>query len=463
MEILSPTEWRHKFIDLTKEEINEPNIIISLKNSIKGNGYSLSENESRMKMEEYETKLNAFRDARMVCMRPLFVGKPEFEKICRKWDNNFVESGFTSYRASYSEYVKTYAVKDLKYIINLCGYQITTLSLIGKPFPSLMQLINNDCPNLKNLSVRFDNFESKDFESNDFKNVFSKMSHLETLSIYGSCINSNLPMTLVKSLEQISGNLKSLNLQVTFKENNSHYLPDSFVSVFPQLTALEFLRVWGFKLNQPLIQSISQIKNLIDISFEQSMGENTMLYERYNLYSIGNLKNLERLYIMWSNCCVVGDEFLINLSNNAKKMKEITIIGTNLTDNGIIAVNNLKELKHFNINLIPSKQNEYITDESIGSLFNKDLQHLNISNCTKITNDSLIKLVKNLPNLRYLNVQNTKVNHDVVNKIDRITEYREISLLILVSFSNFNNMFESVDLKNIHFSKCPGPKNPLYC
>ncbi|XP_044014107.1 uncharacterized protein LOC122856497 [Aphidius gifuensis] len=277
--------------------------------------------------------------------------------------------------------------------------------------------------------------------SQDFENVFSNMLHLRDLTIKWQCENSTLPMTLAKSLEQIGGTLKSLELSCPL-DRYDIFLPDSLASVFPRLIALEFLCIRNLGLSQLLLQSIGEMKNLVDLRLMLAWEkDHPMIDKKVNMYPIGNLKNLEKLFIS----CDYGvrDEFLINLCNNAKKLRILDIIGTNITDIGMSAIDNLQELKFFFLGLYDifgqqSEKNEYITDESIQCLSNQKLISLDISNCINVTDKGVIKLVQNLPTLHSLFIRNTKVTSEGVRKIDELTEHREAPISIYENIETDN-------------------------
>ncbi|XP_044014106.1 uncharacterized protein LOC122856496 [Aphidius gifuensis] len=369
----------------------------------------------------------------MICMAPLFASQPRLEKICKDWKNEFLPSSFTRYtfmiNAKDSVNDLHEKANNLEYLIKLGGIKLTYLNVMQYPTSQIMPIINANCPNLETLYLGF-----KEIMSQDFENVFSNMSHLTTLFIEWQCKNSTLPMTLAKSLEKISGTLKILVLSCTL-QGNDVFSPDSLASVFPRLIALDILEISNFGLSQLLLQSIGEIKNLTYLRLVSFWPKNHPMFDtRITMYPIGNLKNLEKLFIFFDYG--VTDEFLINLCNNAKKLKEVRIVGTHITDIGMSAINNLPELKDFNLGLdgrcSQSEANEFITDESIQCLFNKELCFLNISNCIKITDKAIFKLVHNLPNLLQLYItKNANVTNEAVSDIYKFIKYRRIVPVIV--------------------------------
>ncbi|XP_044016256.1 uncharacterized protein LOC122857868 [Aphidius gifuensis] len=390
------------------------------------------ENTDDNKIRYSEIRKAPRYNSRMILMAPLFSSQPRLEKICEDWENSFLRSCFTRYtfnsnkKDSVNELHEK--VNDLKYLMNLCGSNLTSLDVTQYPSSQIMPIINANCPNLEMLYLGF-----KEIISQDFENVFSNMSHLMYLTIKWQCENSTLPMTLANSLEQIGGTLKILNLYCTLKENNI-FSPDSLASVFPRLTALDCLQIRCFGLSQLLLQSIGEMKNLTDLRLYSFWPKNHPMFDtRINMYPIGNLKNLEKL---WVDCDYgVRDEFLINLCNNAKKLTLLHIIGTYITDIGMRAINNLQELGNFNLGVSGygsrSEKNEFITDESIQCLFNQKLYSLNISNCIKITDKGAIKLVENLPSLIGLFVKNTKITRGAVSRMYKLSKHGKKGLLII--------------------------------
>ncbi|XP_044002984.1 uncharacterized protein LOC122848757 isoform X4 [Aphidius gifuensis] len=441
---LSPTEWLEKLIEISKKELelskqssdddeNYEHDYEDFEYNDNRNYYDDNGDDNDDEGEDENSKnLKAHYDSRMIRMAPLFISQPRLKKICKDLKNEFLDSCFTTYTFISEEITSVNELhekpNDLEYLINLCGINLTCLDVTQYPISQIMPIINANCPNLEILHSRF-----KEIMSQDFKNVFSNMSHLKHLTIEWQCENSTLPMTLVKSLEQIGGTLEILSLACTLKGNDI-FSPDSLASVFPQLIALNYLGISGFGLSQLLLQSISKMENLDDLRLYSYWPKNHPMFDaRINMYPIGSLKNLESLYIS----CDYGvrDEFLINLGHNAKKLKCLEIIGTDITDTGMSAINNLEQLEDFNLGLTDptSKKNEFITDESIQCLFNQKLYSLDISNCIKITDKGVIKLVENLPDLDLLFIKNTKVTREAVKKIYELSKHRKNSMRVLHS------------------------------
>lgn len=187
---------------------------------------------------------------------------------------------------------------------------------------------------------------------------------------------------------------------------------------------MKTLSIYSFRLSQLLLQSIGEIKNLTHLRLNSRWPKNDPMFDaRINMYPIGYLNNLENVSIR----CDYGitDEFLINLGNHAKKLRSLSIIGKDITDIGMSAINNLEQLESFELGLTVGNsfekyKNEFITDASIQRLCNQKLTSLDISNCINITDESVTKLVENLPNLIFLHIENTKVTLTAVKKIYKL-------------------------------------------
>ncbi|XP_044016882.1 uncharacterized protein LOC122858211 [Aphidius gifuensis] len=359
----------------------------------------------------------------MIRMGPLFISQPRLKKICKDGKNEFLSTCFTKYtfRSDENDSVDEIHEKanDLKYLLNLCGFNLTRLDVSCYPTSQIMPIITANCLNLEKLFLGF-----KEIMSQDFENCFSNMSQLKNLTIEWHCENSTLPMTLAKSIEQISGTLKTLGLLCMLKGNDI-FSPDSLASVFPRLIALDCLHIRGFGLSQLLLQSIGEMKNVVHLKLHQR--NNYPVWDtRVNMYPIGNLKNLESLHIDCNDG--VRDEFLINLCNNAKRLKFLYITGTHITDIGMSAINNLEQLEVFNLLLTflgPGLiTNKFITNESVQCLFNPKLRFLDISNCINITDKGVFELLKNLPKLRCLSIENTKLTSGAIKKIWNLPKLR---------------------------------------
>ncbi|XP_044010147.1 uncharacterized protein LOC122853791 [Aphidius gifuensis] len=355
----------------------------------------------------------------------LYANEPRLEKICK--NRELVFSFFTEYQLKTpSDEHKNFV--DLKYLIEFCGYNLTYLDLTRYPFSGIMPLIKTNCLNLKTLLVQF-----KEMKDEDFKDVFSNMHQLERLEVDWKCKKLTLPMTFIESLEKVSGTLKDLTLACFSKKGI--LLQDSLASMFPRMITLKCLQVYGFRPSQSAIQLISEMKNLITLQLVPLHAGQMLHADQINMSPIGSLINLERLNFFWD--CDDTDELLINLGDNAKGLRSLRIFGTNLTDNGMIAVKKMSQLHWLSIcDPLDSvtATNNFITDESIQCLFNEQIRYLDLSNCSQVSNRSVVKLFENLPILECISVVNTNVTIGIVEELSKFSEFRETKLHVCVSF-----------------------------
>ncbi|XP_044017712.1 uncharacterized protein LOC122858690 [Aphidius gifuensis] len=472
---LSETEWKNRFLAIVEEARSE-NVRLFDKNYLRN--FIMNTHQENVDADDVDDKnerlfnrsehidpkkekiIIARRKKLMSQMSHIFDTQPRFKQICKHYRNKFVSSGFTTYVFRNTQDEKKYnhpvhelheESNDLKYIIDLCGFKLTCLDATRHCFSQVMPLINNNCPNLRQLQLAF-----KEINSEDFVNAFSNMLSLRGLVIKWSC-KTPLPTTLIRSLEQIGGTLTYLFLRNNCMQNDI-FLPESSALVFPQLIALNKLCICGFKLRQSSLEAIGEMKNLVKLGLSPGLlNTYSVCDEKMNMYPIGNLKTLKHLQISWD--WNATDKFLINLCNNAKQLQTLHIVGTNITDNGIIALDKLKQLDSLNLGLSDSwydntikRENKFITDKSISCLHNEKLSYLSLSNCINITNRSVIKFIENLPNLTLLSIEKTNVTIDVVDEIPKSTEYREKPLFVFVSFKDHTGTFESATQSfNIHF------------
>lgn len=88
-----------------------------------------------------------------------------------------------------------------------------------------MLSIKSNCSKLEKLCLNFNEIENKHFD-----NCFFKMRYLEILIIRLECENSTLPMSLVKSLEEVRHTLTTFSISSKSKPDQL-CPPDSSVSV----------------------------------------------------------------------------------------------------------------------------------------------------------------------------------------------------------------------------------------
>ncbi|KAF7987894.1 hypothetical protein HCN44_003757 [Aphidius gifuensis] len=241
---LSETEWKNRFLAIVEEARSE-NVRLFDKNYLRN--FIMNTHQENVDADDVDDKnerlfnrsehidpkkekiIIARRKKLMSQMSHIFDTQPRFKQICKHYRNKFVSSGFTTYVFRNTQDEKKYnhpvhelheESNDLKYIIDLCGFKLTCLDATRHCFSQVMPLINNNCPNLRQLQLAF-----KEINSEDFVNAFSNMLSLRGLVIKWSC-KTPLPTTLIRSLEQIGGTLTYLFLRNNCMQNDI-FLPES--------------------------------------------------------------------------------------------------------------------------------------------------------------------------------------------------------------------------------------------
>lgn len=132
-----------------------------------------------------------------------------------------------------------------------------------------------------------------------------------------------------------------------------------------------------------------------------------------DIVSLAALKNLEGLSLM--GCYRLSDEALETISSDLPQLKHLWLGHSDFTDTGIQAISqNLKHVTIFSI------QNcEFLTSLSLNSVQRmKTIEELDISYNPHFDNDSVYSLVKALPNLKKITVQDVSSVQDTIMKLN---------------------------------------------
>lgn len=189
---------------------------------------------------------------------------------------------------------------------------------------------------------------------------------------------------------------------------------------------LETLYLNAYDLDPEIIKSISEIQSLVELELVNHPSKNSP-----DIYPISNLKNLEILNLE-SIGFEATDKFLINLSENAKNLRDLNLSFSEVTDFGLMSLTKLKKLE--TLKMLREDDAENLTDASIERF--KNMKIFDCFGCNYITDYSIIKLIKNSPDLESLNVESTDVSWNVLREAARITRERKnnITLEIIVHF-----------------------------
>ncbi|XP_044003988.1 F-box/LRR-repeat protein 2-like [Aphidius gifuensis] len=143
------------------------------------------------------------------------------------------------------------------------------------------------------------------------------------------------------------------------------------------------------------------------------------------LQKLTELKNLE--YLILPDGLKLSGETIMTISNNCKKLKHLEM--TNCTINTVSALDEISKLQHLEyLNLSDAKDfNEFIVRL-------KRFKSLNFHSCKNITDDGIVQLIKNCPDLEDLNLRLSDItfsmileaNHESRNPINNIISFLKI-------------------------------------
>lgn len=138
---------------------------------------------------------------------------------------------------------------------------------------------------------------------------------------------------------------------------------------------------------------------------------------------------------------IITNCFLINLASNSKNLKYLFINSSRISNFGILPLNRLEDLDHLSIFPTDVTDVNNITDASIQHF--KNMKEIKLPNCSKVTDYSIIKVIKNSPKLETLDVRCTGVTEKCLKKAVEIIEYRknDFVLDILVSHNVISEDF----------------------
>ncbi|XP_044006090.1 uncharacterized protein LOC122851108 [Aphidius gifuensis] len=364
------------------------------------------------------------------CLAEIFTYLPACERpklalVCKRWQKALDYAGFKVKKVEliYWQFeenprgLKKYPTIHrelcfLKSLLDKCGRYLTKLDLTAYCHCNIVPVINNSCPNLVNLRLRFTYIDDV-----ILFNAFTRLSKLEVLTIIFQNINNKLiPVTLINSLRNIANTLTHLSLLNFMHDPDSdpfYELPTEIDCVIPELKALEKFEVAGIRLPEM-----------------SCYNSNTLFYVQKSIYQLNDCKKLNL-----SNHQVT-DNALYVIANVMEQLKILCISCELVTDDGIVAIskmNNLQILNCFGHNSV--------TDSSVKLL--KNLIKLWLPSSNKITDDSIIKVLENSPKMEELYVEGTGVTVEFIKKAADISKNRERVLHVAVTFIPHIKQYES--------------------
>ncbi|XP_044010452.1 uncharacterized protein LOC122854105 [Aphidius gifuensis] len=364
------------------------------------------------------------------CLAQIFMYVPACERlkiamVCTKWKRALNYSWFnvTKLELTYWRYhefpycLEKYETVDgklnfLKSLLDKCGRYLKTLDLTAYGCCNIVPIINDYCPNLEKLRLRF-----YDTDDTMLSNAFTRLSKLKSLTIiFEAMQNKIIPETLINSLKNVAGTLTELYLLnfVNHLDESCGY-PKNLRYVIRRLKALKRFEVSGIR---GFKNSFKYLKNN-EMSFY--LNHNQYLEKpRYLGHWFINIRKLDLTTYF------IKDDTLYTIANTIKLLKMLTINCAQITDDGIVALSKMN-----NLQIIYLNGHSNITDSSIKLL--KNIVKLSLPQSNKITDVSVTKLVENSPKIeKLLLYYTTSVTANFVKKAAKISSQRKQLLKISI-------------------------------
>ncbi|KAK0157625.1 hypothetical protein PV328_011339 [Microctonus aethiopoides] len=399
----------------------------------------------RMKLSEGDNQNLSINDLPEECLLEIFswlhLGELlQVEKVCERWESLCEQLWKAMKRMAYykgrwsidhviwNEIADTKTdVNHIKKLLERCGKYITyfrTSNLSPENPPNITQnllaIVPQLCKNLTHIQI-----VSNDLSSVDIHMIAKNLENLIELEIRG--LDGKLELDFCKILEN-NKNLKMLKISSKPDENLLSSLTGKFLqylspdvekiymdqqynrhlsyfkTAFRKFKRLQLFKCGGI-FDCAMMQALTKNRSLIKLSLSTATFKSMT-----SINMLGNLVNLKKLNLSFVQ--ELEDDNLIHISNNCKQLEALCIDECNrLTDKGIISIVNLPNLQSLNMRNLDN-----ITDESIGNLSSESLGRLQCDYC-KITNEGVIKLIKNSRTLWFINLQNTLATKALYPKI----------------------------------------------
>ncbi|XP_044005990.1 uncharacterized protein LOC122851009 [Aphidius gifuensis] len=362
------------------------------------------------------------------CLAEIFMYIPIYERpkialVCKQWYRalhhtwrkvktvKFSHWKYRSYQNIFDRFKKINGLSFLKSLLDNCGLYLTELDLVGYDNSDIVPFVNKSCPNVVKLRLRF-----KFIENEELSNAFSRMPKLKILKmIFQNTLG--IPMTVLDSLKDVADTLSELTLAYWNGSYRSQYiLPESFTVIISQLKNLQKIEITGICLTRSSFELIKNAK--IDRFIEDYSS---------NIY-LAQIIDFEDLRILSLLDYEITDDVLYTFANSMPRLYLMNIVSTYVTDVGIQTITRMRSLRYLYLH----GSNQHITDSSIKLL--KNLEKLRLPYSNKITNSSVIEVLKRSPWMMWLSIINTGVTPKFFKKASKITKKRENYLVLCVNF-----------------------------
>ncbi|XP_044009688.1 uncharacterized protein LOC122853343 isoform X2 [Aphidius gifuensis] len=376
------------------------------------------------------TKINCVNDN---CLAKIFMYLPACERpklalVCKQWGEALVDSWFNVKKLEliYWQYDESpnclakYSTSDggysfLKSLLNKCGRYLTKLDLTAYGNCNIVPVVNYYCPNLVTLRLRFTNMDKA-----ILANSFTRLSKLESLTIIIDRKGMDLPrlatVALINSLRNVADTLTDLSILNWIDELKLvPIFTELIMDVVHDLKALKSMELAGVVFSK---DGVDYLKNK-KISYVNHI---TKLH--HYLPTSKPFEDIKSLQILK---CVIKDNSLYSIANTFKNLKHLKIYSNSVTDDGVLALSKMNNLKILNF----YGQCNNITDSSIKLL--KNLIKFNIPFSNKITDESVITVLENSPKMNTLDVNGANVTVELVKKAAEISRIRKLRLIFCVA------------------------------
>ncbi|XP_044021212.1 F-box/LRR-repeat protein 12-like [Aphidius gifuensis] len=342
--------------------------------------------------------------------------RPKLTLVCKKWKRALDDSWFNVKKIElthrrpdeFPNDLTKYLTIDggysvLESVLSKCGRFLTTLDLTAYGHYNIVPVINDSCPKLVKLCLRITYINNR-----NLCDTFTRLSKLKILLIIFQM--KALPLApivaLMNSLKNVANTLTHLSL--------TNWVHDV-------RGCLDFT-----KLLNDVLRDLKALKSLEVAGLE-------ILHNSFDYFQSDPLMNITSLIMMG---CRTTNETLYTIANTFKHLEVLHIKSEWVTDDGVVAIskmNNLQTLKFFG--------SHNITDSSVKLL--EYMINLQLPCSTKITDDSVMKVLENSPKMDELDVSGTNVTAELVKKAAEISRNRKQHLIFRVSFIPDIQQYES--------------------
>ncbi|XP_044004090.1 uncharacterized protein LOC122849454 [Aphidius gifuensis] len=366
------------------------------------------------------------------CLVEIFMYLPIYERpkialVCKKWQRVLdgcwfdikkkLELIYWNYD-EYPSYLKKFPTIDrelsfLNTLLDKCGCRLTKLDLTDYCHCNIVPIINESCPNLVQLRLRF-----SDVDDAILYNSFSRLSKLQKLTIIFQFFNDEcIPASLINSLRNVAGTLTDLNLLIwMYGQMGYQKIPEEATCVIPELKALKIFGVAGITIPQALCDYLTN-NEIFFFSYYHYYR-----YKRDHDFNINKDLDLSQFR--------VTDDSLYIIANVKMYLQVLYVFCEWITDDGVVAISKMNELH--TLEFIGCNK---VTDSSIKLL--KNLRKLKLPSSSEITDYSVMKVLENSPNMEELYIEDTGVTIEFIKKAADISENRKRLLRLFYSSDTF--------------------------